>query len=239
MSLPGLGLALGGRPPPRRLRLRVRPGRDRAAGARHPAPPDHDQGGLRERHRRGHGARRVDQRRAPPPGHRQRGPGRARRSTTSTGSAARVPHIADTKPHGRYHMVDVDRIGGVPVVMRELLEAGLLHGDCLTVTGRTVAENLAALDPPAPDGEVIHPLSDPSTPAAASPCSRGSLAPNGVGGQGGGHRHGPSSRARPGCSTASRGRSTPSWPGPSSPAPWWSSATRGPRAVPACARCWP
>ena len=63
-----------------------------------------------------------------------------------------VPHLADTKPHGRYHMVDLDRIGGVPVVMRELLDAGLLHGDCLTVTGRTMAENLAALDPPAPDG---------------------------------------------------------------------------------------
>ena len=56
--------------------------------------------------------------------------------------AARVPHIADTKPHGKYHMADVDRIGGVPVVMRELLDAGLLHGDCLTVTGKTVAENL-------------------------------------------------------------------------------------------------
>src|SRR5580692_11317457 len=75
--------------------------------------------------------------------------------------AARVPHIADMKPHGRYHMADVDRIGGLPVVMRELLEAGLLHGECLTVTGRTMAENLAALDPPAPDGLVIHRLSDP------------------------------------------------------------------------------
>ncbi len=61
--------------------------------------------------------------------------------------AARVPHIADTKPHGKYHMADVDEIGGVPVVMAHLLEAGLLHGDCLTVTGKTVAENLAALDP--------------------------------------------------------------------------------------------
>ena len=132
-----------------------------AAGGGHPAPPDHDQGGVRERHRRGHGARRLDQRRAAPAGHRPRGAGRPWSSTTSTGSAARVPHLADTKPHGRYHMVDVDRVGGVPVVMRELLEAGLLHGDCLTVTGRTVAENLAALDPPAPDGEVVHPLSDP------------------------------------------------------------------------------
>ena len=72
--------------------------------------------------------------------------------------AARVPHIADTKPHGKYHMTDLDRIGGVPVVMKELLDAGLLHGDCLTVTGKTIAENLADIDPPAPDGEVVHPL---------------------------------------------------------------------------------
>jgi dihydroxy-acid dehydratase len=93
--------------------------------------------------------------------------------------AARVPHLADTKPHGKYHMYDVDRIGGVPVVMRELLEAGLLHGDCLTVTGRTVAENLAALDPPAPDGEVIHPLSDPINVAGGIAVLTGTLAPKG------------------------------------------------------------
>src|SRR5207248_9869578 len=75
--------------------------------------------------------------------------------------AAKVPHIADTKPHGKYHMADIDRIGGVPVVMRHLLDAGLLHGDCVTVTGKTVAENLADIDPPEPDGVVIHPLSAP------------------------------------------------------------------------------
>jgi len=93
--------------------------------------------------------------------------------------AARVPHIADTKPHGKYHMADIDRIGGVPVVMRELLEAGLLHGDCLTVTGRTVAENLAALDPPAPDGDVIHPLSAPLHDKGGLAILTGSLAPKG------------------------------------------------------------
>jgi len=93
--------------------------------------------------------------------------------------AARVPHLADTKPHGRFHMVDVDAIGGVPVVMRELLEAGLLHGDCLTVTGRTVAENLAALDPPAPDGAVVHPLSDPIHVDGGLAILTGSLAPRG------------------------------------------------------------
>ena len=60
---------------------------------------------------------------------------------------ARVPHIADMKPHGKYHMTDLDRVGGVPVVMQELLDAGLLHGDCLTVTGKTMAENLADARP--------------------------------------------------------------------------------------------
>jgi len=93
--------------------------------------------------------------------------------------AARVPHLADTKPHGRFHMVDIDRIGGVPVVMRELLEAGLLHGDCLTVTGHTVAENLAALDPPAPDGTVVHPLSDPIHADGGLAILTGTLAPKG------------------------------------------------------------
>ncbi len=92
---------------------------------------------------------------------------------------ARVPHIADTKPHGKYHMVDIDRVGGIPVVMRELLDAGLLHGDCLTVTGKTIAENLDELDPPAPDGEVLHRLSSPIHPLGGIAVLHGSLAPNG------------------------------------------------------------
>jgi len=93
--------------------------------------------------------------------------------------AARVPHIADTKPHGRYHMVDLDRVGGVPMVMKALLDAGLLHGDCMTVTGRTMAENLAALDPPAPDGEVVHPVDDPIHPVGGIAILTGTLAPKG------------------------------------------------------------
>ena len=93
--------------------------------------------------------------------------------------AARVPHIADMKPHGRYHMVDLDRVGGVPVVMRELLEAGLLDGDCITVTGSTVAENLDALDTPAPDGEVVRPLSRPIHATGGIAVLKGSLAPQG------------------------------------------------------------
>src|SRR3954464_1197275 len=74
---------------------------------------------------------------------------------------ARVPHIADMKPHGKYHMADLDRVGGVELVLRELLDHGLLHGASLPVTGKTMAENLADLDPPQPDGEVVHPLTAP------------------------------------------------------------------------------
>jgi len=91
----------------------------------------------------------------------------------------RVPHIADTKPHGRYHMADIDRIGGVPVVMKALLDAGLLNGDALTVSGRTMGAELESLDPPAPDGEVIHPLSSPVHAEGGLAVLRGSLAPRG------------------------------------------------------------
>jgi dihydroxy-acid dehydratase len=93
--------------------------------------------------------------------------------------AARVPHIADTKPHGKYHMIDLDRVGGVPMVMKELLDAGLLHGDCLTVTGKTVAENLAEIDPPGPDGAVVHRLSDPIHAVGGIAVLTGSMAPKG------------------------------------------------------------
>ncbi|MGZ4712629.1 MAG: dihydroxy-acid dehydratase [Acidimicrobiia bacterium] len=93
---------------------------------------------------------------------------------------AKVPHVADTKPHGKYHMFDIDRIGGIPVVMRELLDAGLLHGDCMTVTGKTMAENLADLDPPKPDGDVVHPLSAPIHAQGGIAILRGSMAPKGA-----------------------------------------------------------
>jgi dihydroxy-acid dehydratase len=92
----------------------------------------------------------------------------------------RVPHIADTRPAGKYVMVDLDRIGGVPVVMRELLEGGLLHGDCLTVTGKTLAENLVDVDPPTPDCEVVHPLSQPIHADGGTGILYGSLAPEGA-----------------------------------------------------------
>jgi dihydroxy-acid dehydratase len=92
----------------------------------------------------------------------------------------KVPHLADLKPFGRYVMTDVDRIGGIPVVMKALLDAGLLHGDALTVTGRTLAENLAELAPPAPDGEVIRPLNRPMHRTGGLTILHGSLAPDGA-----------------------------------------------------------
>ena len=94
--------------------------------------------------------------------------------------AAKVPHIADTKPGGKYHMTDIDRIGGVPVVLKHLLDAGLLHGDVLTCTGKTMAENLAEMNPPLPDGDVVHTLDNPIHAAGGINILTGSLAPKGA-----------------------------------------------------------
>src|ERR687889_2041774 len=92
----------------------------------------------------------------------------------------RVPHLADVKPFGAHVMSTVDKVGGVPVVMRALLDAGLLHGDALTVTGKTVAENLAEIDPPGLDGVVLRRLDDPIHPTGGITILRGSLAPDGA-----------------------------------------------------------
>ncbi len=92
----------------------------------------------------------------------------------------KVPHLADVKPFGRYVMTDIDRIGGVPVVMKALLDAGLLHGDALTCTGRTMAENLEQLAPAAPDGDVIRAMSNPMHKTGGLTILRGSLAPDGA-----------------------------------------------------------
>ncbi|MFV3682094.1 dihydroxy-acid dehydratase [Mycobacterium tuberculosis] len=91
-----------------------------------------------------------------------------------------VPHLADVKPFGRHVMSDVDHIGGVPVVMKALLDAGLLHGDCLTVTGHTMAKNLAAITPPDPDGKVLRALANPIHPSGGITILHGSLAPEGA-----------------------------------------------------------
>jgi dihydroxy-acid dehydratase len=93
---------------------------------------------------------------------------------------ARVPHLADVKPFGRHVMTDIDRIGGVPVVMKVLLDAGLLDGSALTVTGRTMAENLEQLDAPAPDGTVIRALTNPIHRTGGISVLHGSLAPDGA-----------------------------------------------------------
>ncbi|WP_078344343.1 dihydroxy-acid dehydratase [Mycobacteroides chelonae] len=92
----------------------------------------------------------------------------------------KVPHLADVKPFGRHVMKDVDEIGGVPVVMRALLDAGLLHGDCLTVTGKTMAENLAHIAPPDPDGKVLRAMNNPIHPTGGITILHGTLAPEGA-----------------------------------------------------------
>jgi dihydroxy-acid dehydratase len=93
---------------------------------------------------------------------------------------SKVPHLADVKPFGRYVMTDVDRIGGVPVVMKALMDAGLLHGDALTVTGKTMAENLADIAPPDIDGKVIRAMGEPIHRTGGITVLRGSLAPGGA-----------------------------------------------------------
>ncbi len=93
---------------------------------------------------------------------------------------ARVPHLANVKPFGEYVMTDVDRVGGVPVVMKTLLDAGLLHGGCLTVTGKTVSENLAHIAPPDPDGKVVRALQEPIHRTGGITILKGSLAPEGA-----------------------------------------------------------
>jgi dihydroxy-acid dehydratase len=92
----------------------------------------------------------------------------------------RTPHLVDVRPAGKFVMSDLDRVGGVPVVMQELLELGLLHGECLTVTGKTQAENLADARPDAPDGVVVHPADAPIHPWGGIAILRGNIAPDGA-----------------------------------------------------------
>ncbi len=92
----------------------------------------------------------------------------------------KVPHLGDLKPFGRYVMSDVDRVGGIPVVMKALLEAELIHGDCRTVTGKTVFENLAEIAPPDLDGSIIRSLSNPIHRTGGLTILKGTLAPDGA-----------------------------------------------------------
>jgi dihydroxy-acid dehydratase len=90
-----------------------------------------------------------------------------------------LPVLVNARPFGRYSMVDIDAKGGLPVIVRELLDAGVLDGDCITCTGETLAGQVARLAPPPPDGEVIHPLSAPFKPTGGLRMLRGNLAPDG------------------------------------------------------------
>ncbi len=94
--------------------------------------------------------------------------------------SSKVPLLADVKPFGKFVMSDVDKVGGIPVVLRALLDAGLLHGDVLTVTGKTMAENLADVKPLDPDGEVLHSIKNPLSLGGGITILSGSLAPEGA-----------------------------------------------------------
>ena len=92
----------------------------------------------------------------------------------------KVPLLGDLKPFGRFVMSDVDKVGGIPVILKSLLDAGLLHGDCLTVTGKTMAENLKDIQPPDPDGEILRATSNPMALGGGITILGGSLAPEGA-----------------------------------------------------------
>lgn len=93
---------------------------------------------------------------------------------------SKVPLLGDLKPFGRFVMSDVDKVGGIPVILKSLLDAGLLHGDCLTVTGKTMAENLADINPPDPDGEILKAINSPMATSGGITILGGSLAPDGA-----------------------------------------------------------
>jgi dihydroxy-acid dehydratase len=91
----------------------------------------------------------------------------------------RIPVICDLKPSGRHLAIDLHRAGGIPAVMKALLDAGLLHGDCITITGKTVAENLAGLPPLRGDQDVIHPVARPIYAQGHLAILKGNLSPEG------------------------------------------------------------
>ena len=93
---------------------------------------------------------------------------------------SKVPLLGDLKPFGKYVMTDVDKVGGIPVILRALLDAGLLHGDCLTVTGKTMAENLKDISPPDPDGEILKAVNNPLSLGGGITILGGSLVPDGA-----------------------------------------------------------
>ena len=149
------------------------------------------------------GARRLHQRRAAPAGHRRTRPGSSSSSTTSTGWPPGCPHIADTKPHGKYHMVDLDRIGGVPVVMQR---AARRRACCTATASPSPARRWPRTWPRStrrrPTATVVHPLSDPIHAVGGIAVLTRLAGAEGRGGEGGRHRRRPLRGHRPGCSTA-------------------------------------
>jgi len=93
---------------------------------------------------------------------------------------SKLPLLGDLKPFGKYVMTDVDKVGGIPVILRALLDAGLLHGDCLTVTGKTMSENLKDIRPPDPDGEILKAVKNPLSVGGGITILNGSLTPDGA-----------------------------------------------------------
>ena len=93
---------------------------------------------------------------------------------------SKVPLLGDLKPFGKYVMTDVDKVGGIPVILRALLDAGLLHGDCLTVTGKTMAENLKDINPPDADGEILKAVKNPLAVGGGITILKGTLASDGA-----------------------------------------------------------
>ena len=132
----------------------------------------------------------------------------------------KVPHLVDVRPGGRFVMSDLDKVGGVPTIVRELDGLGLIHTDALTASTETWAEALSRIDPPAPDGEVIRAATEPLHPWGGLVILRGSLAPEGAVVKAG-HMEGRVFRAGPGCSTPSRTPSRSSPTAASSPATSW------------------
>ena len=92
---------------------------------------------------------------------------------------SKVPLLGDLKPFGKYVMTDVDKVGGIPVVLRALFDAGLIHGDCLTVTGKSMAENLKEIKPPDPDGEILKAVKNPFSLGGGITVLNGTLSPEG------------------------------------------------------------
>jgi len=145
-----------------------------------------------------------------------------------------TPHITKVNPASPYNIPDFHAAGGVPATMKEILP--LLHGDAMTVTGKTWAENLAPIGPG--DRRIIRPLSDPWSTGGALAVLRGNLAPRtAITKPAAIAPSSRSSRARPGASTAKRRPSRPCSTASCARARWWSFATRVPRVGPACGKC--